>query len=301
MTRNFADAEPLPDWLAPQLPFRRRVYTGGDYKIHFIDEGEGVPVVLQHGNPMWCYLWRKVIRLLLDGPAPVRVIAPDLIGLGLSDKPRDPSVHTLPFHGEQISGLLQALELDPFVVVGQDWGGPIVAYAASLNAGRVRGAVFANTALAAPTKPPRVTMFHRFSGWPVLPEILFRGFNFPIPILHRVQGDPASLGPAEKRAYKWPLRKMRDRVAPLALARMVPTSLGHPSVEPMRRVDAWAREFPGPTELVWGMKDPILGKSVYRTRKLLPNAPVLETQAGHFLQEEVPSELAEAILRVMKT
>lgn len=79
---------------------------------------------------------------------------------------------------------------------------------------------------------------------------------------------------------------------------MVPTSLDHPSVEPLRQVEAWAASFTGPVRLVWGRADPILGRGLKGMRRLFPDAPVVETQAGHFLQEEVPEALAEAILAV---
>lgn len=293
---SFEKAPELPAWLKAEMPFQRQVYGGGRFAIHFVDEGVGLPVVLQHGNPTWCYLWRKVIgRLSGSG---VRLIAPDLVGLGLSDKPGDASVHTLTFHAEQIEGLLRALGVERMIIVGQDWGGPVLSLVAARNPELVRGAVFANTALGAPRRAGTLSWFHRLANAPVAGSILFRWLNFPMPVLHRVQGDPRSIGRAEKRAYRYPLRRTRDRTAPLALARMVPTSLGHPSVEPLRRVEAWAGSFAGPVCLVWGQADPIMGRSLKGMRRLFPAAPVVETQAGHFLQEEVPEELAQAVLAV---
>lgn len=297
-TRLFSEAPPLPEWLAAQLPFCRRMFTGGAYPMHFIDEGTGPVVLMQHGNPMWCYLWRKVIEQLLD--TPVRVIVPDLIGMGLSGKPRDPQVHTLEFHGQQLSELIRALDLKDITIVGQDWGGPISGVAAALNPERIAGAVFANTSLRLPKKHPRVTPFHRFANRPLISDLAFRLFNFPMPMLPKVQGNPASLGPEEMRAYKYPLRRLRDRTAPLALARMVPTRLEHPSIAQLAKTDQWARSFAGPVELVWGCRDPILGSALHGNLELFPNARVTKTQAGHFLQEEVPQELAAAIKRVIK-
>jgi haloalkane dehalogenase len=293
---RFLDPPPLPDWLQDELPYRRRVFRGPNYAIHFVDAGAGPPVVLQHGNPTWCYLWRKVIGVLAQED--VRVVAPDLVGLGLSDKPRHWRTHSLEFHGRQISGLIDALDLQDVTIVGQDWGGPIVGLAAAMSLGRVTGAVFANTALRVPRLEPRVTWFHRLSHIPAVSDVLFRGFGFPVQILDRVQGDRASIGPNEKRAYRYPLRAMRDRAAPLALARMVPTSLDHPTIGSLQRVDDWGRSFAGAVELVWGMSDPILGRTLTGMRELFPRAETTETAAGHFLQEEVPEELARAILRV---
>ena len=91
---------------------------------------------------------------------------------------------------------------------------------------------------------------------------------------------------------------MGNNTAPLALARMVPDSPEHPSIEPLERCQAMVEAFDGPAAIVWGERDPILGRLLRRTQRLLPNAEVTTTQAGHFLQEEVPVEIAAAIRSV---
>ena len=88
-------------------------------------------------------------------------------------------------------------------------------------------------------------------------------------------------------------------MAPLALARMVPDSMRHPSVEPLVRVRLLVESFEGPAEIVWGDQDPILGRLRRRTERMLPHARVTATDAGHFLQEEVPEQIADAIRRVV--
>jgi haloalkane dehalogenase len=293
-----ADPPPLPDWLAAAFPFRRRVFHGGRWAMHFVDQGEGPVVVLQHGNPTWSFLWRKVIRLLAD--ARVRVIAPDLVGLGLSAKPRETGLHSLRFHALNLEHLVRALDLTDMTIVGQDWGGPIVGLMAAHQPRRVTGAVFANTGLTAPRKKRPLSPFHFVAHLPLVSDLLFRGAHFPIPFLHRLQGDSATIGSFEKRAYRWPLRALRDRTAPLALARMVPTGPDHLSSHYMRKIQAWGESFAGPVHLVWGLADPILGRALTSMRILFPQAAVTETRAGHFLQEEVPQALAEAILAVVK-
>lgn len=297
MTSPWLPPPPLPDWLADQLPFDRRVFAESGHAIHFIDHGTGPPVLLLHGNPTWSYLWRKVIRILAREN--VRVIAPDLVGLGLSDKPRDPAIHTLDFHASRLSALVEALDLQGLTIAAQDWGGPIGAVMAARNPARIRGAVFANTGIRVPTKAPRVTPFHRFSRMPLVSDLVFRHLNLMVRLLHLVQGDRSSIGPTERLAYLYPFPRIGDRAAPLALARLVPTDLASPVYRTLREADAWARSFEGPVGLVWGRRDPILGRSVHGMRKLFPGALVTETGAGHFLQEEVPEELAEAILHVM--
>ena len=80
------------------------------------------------------------------------------------------------------------------------------------------------------------------------------------------------------------------------MTRLVPQTLDSPALQTLREADDWARSFTGPVQLVWGMRDPILGRALKGTRELFPDAGVVETDAGHFLQEEVPERLAEAIL-----
>jgi len=293
----FVDPPPLPDWLSQEFPFRRRMYRDGRWPMHFVDEGQGPVVLLQHGNPTWSFLWRKVIRLLAD--ANVRVIAPDMVGLGLSAKPREIGLHSLRFHASNLSRLVQALDLNDMTIVGQDWGGPIVGLMAYYHPERVTGAVFANTGLFAPRKKRPLSLFHFLAHLPLVSDVLFRGLNFPLPFIHRVQGDPASIGRFEKRAYRWPLKALRDRTAPLALTRLVATGPDHPTSHYMRKARDWGETFTGPVRLVWGLKDPILGRALKNMRALFPGAMVTETPAGHFLQEEVPEALAEAILAVV--
>jgi cis-3-alkyl-4-acyloxetan-2-one decarboxylase len=292
MDVSFEEAPRLPRWLERQVPFRRRAARIDGRRIHFIDEGEGRPVLLVHGNPTWSYLWRKVMAPLRGR---YRLVAPDLPGFGLSDKPRRPGEHGVELHVRTVMRLVDALGLHGMILVGQDWGGPVACGVGSRSPERVHGLVLGNTAVLPPARPFRSKAFHRFSHAPVLSDVLFRGLGFPLPILDRVQGDPRSIGLREKLAYAWPLRRMRDRAGPLGLARMVPDAEAHPSTAALDRIGAWVESWHGPAALVWGTRDPILGRALKRHREALPQARVTETEAGHFLQEEVPEALAEAI------
>jgi cis-3-alkyl-4-acyloxetan-2-one decarboxylase len=285
----------LPTFITRLYPYRPHFAATVFGRMHYVDEGEGRPVLLLHGNPTWSFLYRKVMEGLAGGA--YRVVAPDLIGLGLSDKPRELSAHTLRRHGESLLELVQGLDLKDVVLVVQDWGGPMGAWMAARAGGRVTGLVVMNTSLLQPVRF-RTTAFHRFSQMPLVSDVAFRLFNFPLPILGRTQGDPASISGDVARAYAWPLRHVRDRAAPLALARMVPNHPEHPTVAELTEGDAWARSFPGPVELVWGVKDPILGRALRRHREAFPRARVTETAAGHFLQEEVPEDIVAALRRV---
>ncbi|TNF28260.1 MAG: alpha/beta fold hydrolase [Deltaproteobacteria bacterium] len=290
-------APPLPDWITRQLPpVDRYAIDVGGHAMHVMEAGVGRPVLLAHGNPSWGFLYRKVIHAL--DLSRFRVIVPDLVGLGLSDKPADPAAHTLAAHIAWMGRVLDALGLDDLIVVGQDWGGPIAFGAAAERAARVRGLVVLNTVISPP--PPRFkpTAFHRFARVPLVSDVVFRAFAFPQVGMNLAQGDLLSIPPAAAAAYWWPLRDPRRNQAPLALARMVPDRHTHPSVAPLARVHAFVKGFDGPTAIVWGDRDPVLGRVRGWIEKNLPAASVTRTRAGHFLQEEVPVEIARAIVDV---
>lgn len=290
-------APDLPDWLAPELPFDRYVAVIRGHRVHFVDHAEGPAVLMVHGNPTWCFLWRKVIEAL-DGK--VRVIAPDLVGFGLSDKPRRPSAQRLEMHVDTMLELVDGLGLDRLVLVGQDMGGPVATGIGWRDPSRAAGLVLGNTAVLRPRRPLSTKAFHRLSQTPVVSDLVFRGLGLPHRLLHRVQGDPASMDRVARRAYRWPFRRLRNRAGPLGMARMVPNSEDHPSTAVMDEIGGWVESFEGPAALVWGVRDPILGRGLRRHSAALPQAGVTETQAGHFLQEEVAEELAAAVLAVVE-
>jgi pimeloyl-ACP methyl ester carboxylesterase len=285
----------LPDWIERQLPpgGRRRFVDGGGHRLHVTEWGRGRPVLLLHGNPTWGFLYRKVVTALLGEP--LRLIVPDLVGLGFSDKPRRAFEHTIEAHARWLGAVLDEGPLDGLVFVGQDWGGPIGLRALADRPGLAEGLVVLNTVLSPPRPGFRPTLFHRLAHLPGVGEALFRGLGFPQNVLGRVQGDPRSISGDVARAYRFPLAGLARNVAPLALARMVPHSLDHPSIEPLRQVQRFVEGFAGPSAIVWGDRDPILGRARSWIQKLLPRARVTVTPAGHFLQEEVPNEIADAV------
>jgi len=119
--------------------------------------------------------------------------------------------------------------------------------------------------------PPDIPIW--ISRMPVVSNLIFRLFAFPQRVLHKTQGQSDSIIGNTARAYLYPLRKIRENQAPLALARMVPDSLTHPSVEPLRKCKAFAESFKGPSEIVWGDKDPIK-RAFSGNRKLATVNPI---------------------------
>ena len=243
--------------------------------MHVMEQGAGRPVVMLHGNPSWGYLWRKVALALVDQP--LRIIMPDLIGLGLSDKPRDATLHTLENHARWFGALLDTLDLRDFVFVAQDCGGPVGLRALADRPTRVAGLVLGNTVIGPPRPGFKPTAFHRFAKLPLLSDAVFRLTGFPQNAMRFAQGDRKSVTGEVARAYRWPLRHVGDRVAPLALARMVPDGQEHPSVPALARCLAFVDAFKGPTAVVWGDRDPVLGRVRTFVERRLPGAPVTRT------------------------
>lgn len=288
------EAPRLPRAIAAELSaFDRYAVDVGGVRMHVMEHGQGQPIVCVHGNPTWGYLWRKVAARL--DPKRYRVIMPDLIGLGYSDKPRTNAAHTLDQHILWMRSLLTQLDLDRYVLAGQDWGGPVGFGAAAMRPEQVSGLVVLNTAISPPRPGFRPSAFHRFAKLPIVSDAVFRLGAFPQAFIAMAQGDRTGIDFATWRAYVAPLLDPRKNVAPLALARMVPDGDDHPSVPALQRVHAFVSGFKGPASIVWGTRDPILGRMVGWVEKNLPHAKVWRTQAGHFLQEEVPDEIAAGI------
>lgn len=292
-------APDLPKWIAKKVPFTRyRVAVDDDLRMHVMETGRGVPVLMVHGNPTWGFLYRKV-AMCLQGQG-LRLIMPDLIGFGLSDKPRDFELHTIANHSRWLGSLIDQLDLRHVVLVVQDWGGAIGTHAFTTRRDRLGGMVVLNTVLDAPPEGFKPSAFHRFSHLPVVSDLVFRGLSFPQSGLFLAQGDRSSIRGDVARAYRYPFRHIADRVAPLATARMAVDRLDHPSIPALNESAELARSFDGPKAMVWGRRDPIIARALKRTKALLGDPPVTETQAGHFLQEEVPEDIAAAVLDVSR-
>jgi haloalkane dehalogenase len=292
----------LPAWIESQLPAGARhsmIDVGGGQRMHVAEWGpaDGHVVLLVHGNPTWSFLWRKVVtavRMRAGGDA-LRLVVPDLIGLGLSTKP-PAAAHSIDHHAGWLGSMLDQVAAKPLVLVAQDWGGAIGLNALATRRDRLRGIVLGNTAVSPPREGFKATLFHRLSQMPVVSHLLFRELGFPLGVLHMSQGDRSSIRGDVARAYRWPLRRWSDRAAPLALARMVPDSLDHPSVPALRISDELFRTAQVPISIVWGTKDPVLGRIINHLERMRPDAKVVRSdRAGHFLQEEVPDLLADAI------
>ncbi len=293
------EAFPLPDYASRFLTDDYKSYLvelEPGIKIHVLEVGSGYPVYMQHGNPTSGFLYRKVAEELPTDQ--LRLIMPTMVGLGFSSKV-PASQHTLDNHIRWMNTVLVQLDLTELVYVGQDWGGPVGMGALAQSPDLLRGAVVLNTGFNAPTEQRDLSAVHARAKTPVVGELMLEVFVSIFDRLHQAQGDPASIPEDVADLYGKPVQESGNAKAPLALMRMVADGPDHPSAPQMVEIENYVQSLDIPAEIVWGMNDPILGPALPIMKQNFPEADVVETEAGHFLQEEVPAEIAAAVLRVI--
>ncbi len=274
------------------FPFQSRWFDGAGPRVHYIDEGAGRPVVMFHGNPTWSFLYRKVIQQLSGR---FRCVAMDYPGFGLSERPSGYG-YTSEEHARVIGKLVDHLNLDGFIVVGQDWGGPIGMTVATERASRVAGTVFANTWYW-PATGSLVTFSLVMSSPPLQWLILHRN-SFVNFIMPRSVAIPMDANVFKSYQDAQPNPEARRGVA--EFPRQI--RLARPMLE---RLAATAPKALGakPMELVWAMKDPAFGNEqvIARWQLDFPSANLTRlANANHYIQEDAPDAVAAAVDRVQK-
>ncbi len=240
----------LPAALQALFPFRVGEYalTGGTGVIRYVDEGIGIPVVMLHGNPTWSFFYRRLIMALRDRR---RVIAPDHLGCGLSDKPLHYQ-YCLANHIRHLEQLLAWLNLGPVDLVVHDWGGAIGIGWAVRHPELVRRIVLLNTAaFLSPYVPWRIVA----GKLPWVGEWAIRHMN-AFALAATVMAVTRPLDPAVRAGYLWPYRTPADRVA---IARFVQDIPLHPGHRTWPVVDAIDRDLVvlrhKPVRIFWGGRD----------------------------------------------
>lgn len=276
----------------PDFPYKPRYTVVGGLRIAHIDEGpRDAPVVLlMHGEPAWSFLYRKMIPVLLQ--AGFRVIAPDLVGFGRSDKPTRAADYSYLNHVLWMTAWMEANDLQQVTLFCQDWGSLIGLRLAAAAPERFDRIVLANGGLPTGTTPvPRAfriwRAFARYSPW------------FPIGRIVKA-GCVDGLTPQEMAAYDAPFPTRRHRLGARRFPALVPTTPDDPERE--RNEAAWAvfQRWEKPFLTLFSNRDPVTrgGHRIWHAR--VPGAqgqPHAVTRgAGHFLQEDRGVEVAQAIV-----
>ncbi len=282
----------VPSWVDRSIyPFTPRTFHGADGRMSYLDEGEGPPVLLVHGTPSWSFEWREVIRLLAPHH---RVIAPDHLGFGLSDKPHGAGF-TPADHARRLLALVDHLDLRELTLVVHDFGGPIALPIALDRRERVSRLVVLNSWMWPNAGDPEVARVDRVVRGP-LGRFLYFTLNLsPRVLLPSSLGDRRLLTKELHRHYLAPFAARSDREPLLALALALGGGDAHYVPLWERRAELRAL----PMAIVWGEKDPAF-KAAHLARWIaaFPEAEVTPLpQVGHFPAEEAPLEVARAIAR----
>jgi len=277
----------------PFAPHHVEVSASGTQPIrmHYVDEGprDGRPVVLLHGEPTWSYLYRTMIPPLVD--AGYRVLAPDLIGFGKSDKPARIQDYTYLRHVEWTTAWLEALDLTDVTVFVQDWGSLIGLRMAAEQEHRFSRIVVGNGFLpiADRSVPVAFKTWRAFARYtPIFPTGLI------------VQTATVTKVPKDVLAgYAAPFPSAEYQAGARAFPRLVPTDPDDPAVPANRAAWEVLGRWEKPFLCVFGANDPILGKADQPLIEHVPGAkgqPHDRIRAGHFLQEDAGPELASRII-----
>ena len=279
-----------PDWVDDELyPFADHWATVNGADVHYVDEGAGRPILMVHGNPTWSFLYRDIIRALQDE---FRCVAVDLPGFGLSTAPAGFGFKPAE-HATVLAALIEHLDLDGYVLMGQDWGGPIGLAAAGRSPERVAGLVLGNTWAWSMSRRPAAYVWSQSIGG-IPGRYVVERLNAFVRVAMR-------LG-ARQRRPSGRVMEHYDRPFPTAASRRPTWIFAHEITGSSDFLDREAAPALGalagrPALLPWGDKDPVFSLGDRdRLAAQLPHAELHTLRgAGHFIQEDAPEEIATAI------
>jgi haloalkane dehalogenase len=271
-------------------PFQSHYLDVGGHKLHYVDEGAGRPVLCVHGNPTWSFMWREVVKALRGTH---RVVAPDHLGCGLSDKPQD-WPYRLRGHIDNLERLVLALDLRDVTLVVHDWGGAIGMGLAGRQPDRIARIAVMNTA-AFPSRamPWRIAACRI----PALGPLAVRGLNgFAGAAVH--MATERGLAPDVRDGYLAPYDTWANRIATLRFVQDIPMSDAHPSMATLKEVEAGlSRLADKPMLIAWGEKDWCFTPA-FRAEweRRFPRARVVRFEdAGHYVIEDARERVVELL------
>ncbi|MBL8171415.1 MAG: haloalkane dehalogenase [Acidobacteria bacterium] len=266
-------------------------HTNSTLRVHYLDEGPATaaPILLLHGEPSWCYLYRKMIPIL--SAAGHRVVAPDLVGFGRSDKLAAREDYSYQFHVDTMTALIERLDLRDITLFCQDWGGLIGLRSAAEQPDRFARIVAANTFLPTGDQKPSEG-FLRWQHYSQTVEHFHVGGIIK-------GGCVTELSPEVIAAYNAPFPDDRYKAGARQFPLLVPTRPDDPASEPNRRAWQVLKQWQKPFLTAFSDSDPVTRGADAILQKLIPGAAgqphVTITGAGHFLQEDKGEELAQLV------
>jgi haloalkane dehalogenase len=274
---------PPPDDWRSLYPFESHLVHLDRVRMHYLDEGHGSPLLMVHGNPTWSFYWRNLVLAFRDR---FRVVVPDHIGCGMSDKPSE-YLYSLRQHIANLLHLIEHLDLRHVTLCCHDWGGPIGLGAALKAPSRFDRFVLFNTGA---FPPPYLPWRIRICRTPVLGRLAVEGFNaFARSALWMATEKPERMTPAVRAGMLAPYGNRADRKAIYRFVADIPLSQAHPTYRTLAEMQRLLPELADrPCQLIWGMKDwcfrPLC---LDRLAALFPAAEIHRLDdAGHYVVED---------------
>jgi len=273
-----------------QYPFVPKKISINGHALSYLDEGQGSPVVMLHGNPTWSFYYRKLVNILRNNH---RVIVPDHMGCGFSDKPQNYS-YLLKTHINNTEKLLAELNIDKFSLVVHDWGGAIGMGLAARKSDRVKSIVVMNTAaFRSQSIPLRISLCRI----PILGDIIVRGFNgFAKGAV--TMAVTKKMNPEIARGYISPYNSWKNRIALLRFVQDIPLSRKDKSWDTLVAIEKSLIQFQNtPILVLWGGKDFCFTRHFYdEWLQRFPDAKgYFFPEAGHYVLEDAFDSLAPLI------
>jgi cis-3-alkyl-4-acyloxetan-2-one decarboxylase len=290
MENTMTTLNSLPQELKALYPFIPKSFqTSEGHRLSYLDIGQGPVVVLLHGNPTWSFYYRELAQTLSHNH---RVIVPDHLGMGLSDRPQVWG-YTLDGHTRNLEELLAHLSITKPSLVVHDWGGAIgMTYATRASDGIDKVVITNTAAFTSPVIPRRINILRGKT----LGESLIRGLNaFALPAT--TMASHRGLSRSVKQGYLYPYRTWHDRIAIARFVQDIPMSSTHQSYATLKLTEQRLPTLQGKKLIVWGKKDFCFNDHfLERWKALYPEARSLEfAHAGHYVLEDAKDEAISAI------
>lgn len=283
----------VPEALQNEYPFSPHWNSIGKDKLHYVDEGSGEVILMLHGNPTWSFFYRNLAKHFRKSN---RVVVPDHIGCGLSDKPQDYE-YTLENHIENTVSLIKKLGLKDITLIVHDWGGAIGMGVATRHPELIKKMVIMNTAAFRSMEiPMRINILRNPIGeWFIR---TFNGFAGPATTMAVTK----KLSPIVKQGFVLPYKDFESRIATAKFVRDIPMSDSHPTYKTLSAIEDKLKNLNVPILLLWGEQDFCFTMNFQkRWLDFFPQAKVkIYPDAGHYLVEDKTSEVIAEIETFLK-
>jgi pimeloyl-ACP methyl ester carboxylesterase len=275
-------------------PFRSHFLRLGEHSLHYVDQGQGQPILMLHGNPTWSFYYRNLIKTFSEK---FRTIVPDHLGCGLSDKPQDYD-YNLENHIQNTLQLIRFLDLKNIILIVHDWGGAIGFGLATAYPELFSKIVILNTAAyTSDLIPRRINLLKqgRLGEWLTRRCNLFA---WPATFMTTVRPLPALV----KQGYLLPYNNWENRIAVARFVQDIPMELSHPSFEKLFQIESKLPLLKQPKLILWGGKDFCFNQHFFeRWIGIYPDADAhWFAQAGHYVLEDALDEVSLKIWDFIK-